>query len=191
MEFAMRSIIPLFAVALAVSAPAVATELVPVPPFRSVELRGGGDVVVVLGPVQRVTIVDGSSRFTRFRVERDGQLKIDACNAQCPQLYHVRIEIQSPRVPDLAISGGGAIAVGGGFRPQSELSVAIDGGGKIDGRAVDATAVSAAVNGGGEISVHPRATLSAAVHGGGAIHYWGNPQVTTAIAGGGHVGPGN
>ena len=187
----MRSIIPLFAVALAVSAPAVAAELVPVPPFRSVELRGGGNVAVVPGPVQRVTIVDGSSRFTRFRVERDGQLKIDTCNEQCPQSYHLRIQIQSPRVPDLAISGGGAIAVEGGFRPQSELSVAIDGGGKIDGRAVDASTVSAAVNGGGEISVRPRATLSAAVHGGGAIHYSGNPQVTTAIAGGGHVGPGN
>ena len=86
MELAMRSIIPLFAVALAVSASALATELVPVSPFRSVELRGGGNVVVVPGPVQRVTIVDGSSRFTRFRVERDGQLKIDTCNAQCPQL---------------------------------------------------------------------------------------------------------
>ncbi len=187
----MRSTIPLFALALAVSAPAVATELVPVPPFRSVELRGGGNVEVVPGPVQRVTIVDGSSRFTRFRIERDGQLKIDTCNEQCPRLYHLRIQIQSPRVPDLAISGGGAIAVQGGFRPQSQLSVAIEGGGKIYGRAVEATDVSAAVNGGGEISVHPRATLSAAVHGGGAIRYSGNPQVTTAIAGGGQVGPGN
>jgi hypothetical protein len=187
----MRSIIPLFAVALAISAPAAATELVPVPPFRSVELRGGGNVVIVPGSVQRVTILDGSTRFTRLRVERNGQLKIDRCNEQCPHFYRLRIEIQSPRVPDLAISGGGAMTVEGGFRPQSQLSVAIDGGGKIDGRALDATAVAAAVNGGGEIWVHPRATLSAAVHGGGAIHYSGAPQVTTAIAGGGHVGPGN
>jgi hypothetical protein len=185
----MRSIIPLFALAFAVSAPALATEVVPVPPFRSVELRGGGTVVVIPGPAQRVTILDGSSRFTRLRVERDGQLRIDTCNEQCPQLYRMRIEIQSPRVPDLAISGGGLISVAGGFRPQSELSVAIDGGGKIDSRALDAGDVSAAVNGGGEISVHPR-TLTAAVHGGGAIRYTGNPQVTTAIAGGGHVGPG-
>src|SRR5438270_6174746 len=107
----MRSIMPLFAVALAVSAPAVATELVPVPPFRSVELRGGGDVVVVPGSVQRVTIVDGSARFTRIRVERDGKLKIDACNEQCPHFYRLRLEIESPRVPDLAVTGGGAIAV--------------------------------------------------------------------------------
>jgi hypothetical protein len=187
----MRTIIPLFALALAVSAPALASELVPVPSFRSVELRGGGNVVLVPGAAQRVMIVEGSSRFTRMRVERDGQLRIDACNDHCPHHYHLRIEIQSPRVPDLAVSGGGAITVEGGFRPQSQLSAAVDGGGKIDSRALEASAVSAAVNGGGEISVRPRATLSAAVHGGGAIHYWGNPQVTTAIAGGGHVGPGN
>ena len=134
----MRTIIPLFAFALAVSAPALATEVVPVPSFRSVELRGGGNVVLVPGPAQRVTILEGSSRFTRLRVERDGQLTIDACNNRCPQLYHLRIEIQSPRVPDLAVSGGGAITVEGGFRPQSQLSAAIDGGGKIDGRAVEA-----------------------------------------------------
>lgn len=187
----MRTIIPLFALALAVSAPGLATELVPVPYFRSVELRGGGNVVLVPGAAQRLTILEGSTRFTRLRVERDGQLKIDTCNGPCPQHYRLRIEIRSPRVPDLAVSGGGAIAVEGGFRPQSQLSAAVDGGGKIDGRALEASAVSAAVNGGGEIAVRPRATLSAAVHGGGAIHYWGNPQVTTAIQGGGHVGPGN
>ena len=187
----MRTIMPLFALALAVSAPALATELVPVPSFRSVELRGGGNVVLVEGPAQRVTILEGSSRFTRLRVEGDSRLKIDACDDRCPQHYHLRIEIQSPRVPDLAISRGGAITVQSGFRPQSQLSAAVDGGGKIDGRALEASAVSAAVNGGGEISVRPRATLSAAVHGGGAILYSGNPQVTTAIQGGGHVGRGN
>jgi hypothetical protein len=186
----MRSIIPLFALALAISGPAFATEVVPVQPFRSVELRGGGNVVVVPGPVQRVTIIEGSTRFTGFRVGADGKLRIDTCNEDCPRFYRMRVEIQSPRVPDLAVTGGGEIAVQGGFRPQPQLSVAINGGGRIDGRSLDAADVSAAVNGGGVIAVHPRSTLSAAVHGGGAIRYSGNPQVTTAIAGGGHVGPG-
>ena len=187
----MRSIAPLFALVLAVSAPALATDVVPVAPFRSVELRGGGDVVVVPGPAQRVTILEGSTQFTRLRVEREGQLKVDTCNDRCPQHYRLRVEIQSPRVPDLAVMGGGDISVEPGFRPQSELSVAVNGGGKIDGRALEAGDVSAAVNGGGVIRIHPRASLEAAVHGGGSIHYLGNPQVTTAIAGGGHVGPGN
>src|SRR5207244_1486738 len=113
-------------------------------------------------PAQRVTILEGSTQFTRLRLEREGQLKIDTCNDRCPQHYRLRVEIQSPRVPDLGISGGGDIAVEPGFRAQSQLSVAVDGGGKIDGRAVEAGDVSAAVNGGGEIRIHPRSSLSAA-----------------------------
>jgi hypothetical protein len=183
----MRSMIPLFAAVLAVSAPALALEVVPVPSFRSVELRGGGDVLVRPGPVQRVTIVEGSTRFTRVRVGRDGRLTIDACNERCPHSYRLRVEIESPRVPDLAVAGGGVVHAAGGFAAQRDLAAAVNGGGKVDARAIDAIDVSAAVNGGGEVDVRPRSTLSAAVNGGGAIRYWGNPQVTSAVMGGGSV----
>jgi hypothetical protein len=186
----MRSLPPLFAAALIASAPALATEFVPVPPFSSVQLRGGGVVTVVPGPAQRVTIIEGSSQFTRMYVERDGQLRIDTCDQRCPPVYRLRVEIQSPSVPDLAIDGGGQINAVGGFRPQSELSAAINGGGRIDARSVEATEVSAAVNGGGELLVRPRAELSAAVNGGGHVRYWGNPVVSSAIHGGGAVSPG-
>jgi hypothetical protein len=186
----MRSILPLFALAFAASAPALATEAVPLPGFDSVELRGGGEVVIVPGAVERVTLVEGSTQFTRFRVEHGRQLKIDTCDDRCPHLYHMRVQIESPLVPDLAISGGGVMSVQGGFRAQSQLSVAINGGGKIDARSIEARDVSAAVNGGGELLVRPRSTLSAAVQGGGSIRYSGNPQVSSAIQGGGHIGPG-
>jgi hypothetical protein len=186
----MRSTLPLFALALAASAPVLATEVVPVPGFRSVELRGGGAVTIVQGASQRVTILEGSSQFTRMRVESDGQLRIDTCNERCPPVYHLRVEIQSPSVPNLAVNGGGAITTQGGFRSQSQLSAAVNGGGKIDARSLDAGSVSAAVNGGGELLVHPRSTLSAAVNGGGHVRFWGNPAVSSAIRGGGSVGPG-
>jgi hypothetical protein len=186
----MRPILPLFAAALAVSAPALATEIVPVPQFRSVELRGGGVVTVVPGPAQRVTILEGSSQFTRVRVGRDGQLRIDTCTEQCPRVYRLRVEIQSPRVPDLAVNGGGLISTTGTFRPQSQLSAAVNGGGKIDARSIEATNVSAAVNGGGDLMVRPRSVLSAAINGGGHVRYWGNPAVSSAIHGGGAVSPG-
>lgn len=182
----MRSTIPLFALALAVSAPALSTELVPVPAFRSVELRGGGNVTVVPGPAQRVTIVDGSSQYTRVRVERD-MLKIDACNGRCPSNYRLRIEIQSPHVPDLAVNGGGSIVAQPGFAPQSRLAAAVNGGGKVDSRAVQAGTVSAAVNGGGELVVSARSMLTAAVNGGGTVRYVGHPQVTSVVHGGGIV----
>jgi hypothetical protein len=183
----MRSILPLFAVAFAASAPAVASELIPVSPFRSVELRGGGQVSLVPGPVQRVILVVGSTQFTRFTADGRGKLRIDACNDRCPRNYNLQIRIESPQVPDVAIHGGGTIGAARGFAPQRQLSAAVMGGGTVDMRAVEASEVSAAVNGGGSIAVRPRARLSAAVHGGGEVTYSGNPQVSMAVAGGGDV----
>jgi hypothetical protein len=183
----MRSTLALFLLAFAVSAPAVAAELVPVSPFRSVELRGGGNVVVVPGPAQRVTIVEGSSSFTEIRVGSDGKLRIDVCNNRCPQHYRLRIEIQSPYVPDLAVAGGGAITTQAGFRPQAQLSAAVNGGGRIDARSLLATSVSASVNGGGDVTVYPRSLLSASINGGGLVRFKGNPQIASAIHGGGLV----
>jgi len=187
----MRSTVPLFALALASAAPVLATEAIPVPAFRSVELRGGGSVTVVPGPSQRVTILEGSSQFTHMRVERNGQLKINTCDQRCPAHYRLRVQVQAPGVPDLAVSGGGLINVGNGFRAQRELNAAVNGGGKIDARALDAGDVAAAVNGGGELLVRARSDLSAAVNGGGLVRYWGNPRVASAIHGGGAVSPGH
>src|SRR4029079_18762077 len=151
----MRSLVPLFTIALAAAAPALATESISVPAFRSVQLRGGGDVSLRPGPVQRVTIFEGSTSVTRFRVGRDGQLKIDVCDGNCPRNYHLRVDIQSPSAPDVAIAGGGLIRASGGFPAQRQLSAAISGGGKIDMLAVSAASVNAAVHGGGPGSGGP------------------------------------
>jgi hypothetical protein len=186
----VRSILPIFVLALAASVPAVADEIVPVPQFQGVQLRGGGEVVIVPGPAERVRILEGSSRFTHIYVDRQRTLKIDVCNENCPQLYRLRVEIQSPRVPTLAVDGGGTMSVASGFGPEREITMAVNGGGRIDTRAVDASDVTAAVNGGGELFVRAASNLTGAVHGGGTIRYWGNPQVTSAIAGGGSVRPG-
>lgn len=180
-------LLPLFAFAIALSTPAVAAETIALPGFDSVQLRGGGTVMLRHGPVQRVTLVEGSSRFTQVRVIGHGELRIEACNERCPRLYKLQVLIESPRVPDLAVSGGGSITSAAGFAPQQQLAAAVNGGGKIDVRSAPVRAVSAAVNGGGEILAQPRVTLAAAVHGGGRIRYWGNPQVSSAIMGGGSV----
>ena len=179
--------LPAAVAAVAFAAPAFGAEVVPVPQFHSVQLLGGGVVTVVPGPTERVTIVEGSSQYTRMRVEREGRLRIDTCDTRCPQMYRLRVEIQSPSVPDLAINGGGVIETKGGFRSQSSLSVAINGGGHIDARAVEASSVSAAVHGGGRILVRARSNLSAAVNGGGLVNFWGNPSLSTAVHGGGAV----
>ncbi len=185
-----RSLLPLFAISMAASAPALATEIIPLPQFDSVELRGGGSVTIAPGPAERVTILEGSSHVTRVHVERGGQLIIETCNGECPHSYRLSIEIQSPKVPGLAVAGGGRIGTSSGFEPQRQLSAAVNGGGRIDARSLDASSVSASVNGGGELLVRAHEKLAGAVNGGGHVTYWGNPQVTSAIQGGGSVRPG-
>jgi len=182
----IRSLV-LAAALIAVAAPASSAESVAVPAFNSIQLAGGGNVVVRPGPRQRVTIVSGSTSFTRFEGQDRGRLGIDTCNARCPRVYRLQLVIESPRVPDLAITGGGTITAAAGFAPQPQLSAAIRGGGVIDATRVRATGVSAAISGGGDIRVAPRSSLSAAIHGGGVIAYSGNPKVSSAVVGGGRI----
>lgn len=185
----MRSILPLLAFGLAVTVPAAAAEVVPVAAFRAVQLEGGGRVVIRPGAAQRVTIVNGSSRFTTITVKPRGKLSIEACNRACPRHYELDIVVETPRVPDLAIDGGGSIRAIPGFAAQNRITAAVHGGGVIDVQAVPANDVTAAVVGGGIISARPRNLLTAAVSGGGTIRYSGNPKVTSAINGGGAVRP--
>lgn len=183
----MSRILPLFALALAASAPALATENLSVSPFQSIELRGGGDVLVREAPVQRVTLLQGSSQYTNVRVLSRGRLSIDVCSAQCPRNYRLSVLVESPTVPVLAVDGGGKITAAQGFAGQQHLVVAVNGGGVIDTSGVAVDTASAAVNGGGEIKVRALRVLTAAVNGGGLVRYWGDPRVTTAIRGGGAV----
>ena len=186
----IRSFYPLFAFALVASVPAFATEFVPVPYFKAVDVRGGGHVTIVPG-AERVTILQGSSRFTHIYVDQHATLKIDTCNADCPHFYRLEVQVQSPHVPVLAVDGGGAINVASGFAPERHLVAAVSGGGVIDTRAVNVADVTAAVNGGGQLLVRAANALTGAVRGGGAVRYWGNPEVTSAIEGGGSISPGH
>lgn len=183
----MRSLVSLFSLAAAASAPALAVEPVPVAGFRAIELHGGGIVTIMPAPVQRVTLLEGSTQFTKVGVDSRGKLEIEACNRQCPHNYHLRIRIETPRITGLAVNGGGMMTTENGFARQGEIGVAVNGGGEIDARSIDAASIGAAVNGGGQILVRSNGTLGASVHGGGEIVYWGNPNVATSIAGGGTV----
>jgi hypothetical protein len=183
----MRHLFPLLAFAFASAAPAAAAELVPVREFRSIELQGGGTVTVRPGPVQRVTLLRGSTRVSEIKVGRNGRLEIAACKLRCPDGYRLEVLVESPRVPGLAVVGGGSISAARGFPRQPQLSAAISGGGQIDARAVAADTGSAAINGGGLISVHSQSRLSGAVNGGGVIRYWGDPQVASIVNGGGRI----
>jgi hypothetical protein len=92
----MKTTLTTFLLCTALAVPAWAQSAVPVPHFDSVELEGGGHVVIRYGDAQQVRLIQGSTEFTHFRVEEGGKLRIDACNRDCPHQYDLEIEITTP-----------------------------------------------------------------------------------------------
>lgn len=176
----------LLAIALsAIALPAAAATPVSVPRFEGISLHGGGKVTIRQGAQQKVTIVSGDASTTGFTVA-GRSLRIDACDSRCPDNYRLVVDIVTPDVEALAISGGGSMTVTG-FQPVGSLALSVSGGGGIDTRAVEARQVAASVRGGGSIRTWASKSLAASVHGGGGIVYRGEPEVATAVRGGGSV----
>lgn len=167
---------------------AQAQTAVPVAHFDSVELEGGGHVVIRHGDAQRVVLVKGSTRFTTFETGSNShKLTIKTCNRDCPEQYDLEIEITTPDIAAVAIEGGGHIESDGAFPGQHAITAAVRGGGHIDLRSINADDATAAVDGGGHIELRAEEHLTAAVNGGGHIGYTGNARVTEAVNGGGSV----
>jgi len=172
-------------VALAAAAPAGAATPVPLAKFKAISLVGGGEVHLRHGPEQKVTLLRGDLDLTRFEVKK-GNLEIRACVRSCHD-YDLAIEIVTPDIDALAITGGGTIEAEGAFPARDGLAASVRGGGVIDAEAIRARSVAASIRGGGVIETDPRETLVASVQGGGNVRYRGDPQKTVSINGGGDV----
>ena len=155
-------------------------------PFEAVSLTGGGEVIVRRGSDHRVRVLRGDPAALEIASTRRNGLTIrcrpNACQGETP-----RIEVTAPVVRALAVRGGGRIVVDRGFAPQSQVALAVHGGGEIDSSRLGADSVAASVTGGGDILASARSSLAASVRGGGLIRYLGDPTVATAIQGGGAV----
>ena len=173
-----------------VLASGAAQTVIPVEQFRSVELHGGGNVIVRHGTTQRVTILEGSLRYSRVRLAGGQRLVIDKCVQECPRNYQMQIEVITPEISAVSVSNGGTVQSRGAFPVQAAIEAGVAQGGTIDIRSIPADAVEASVDSGGRIFIHPRKTLAATVVSGGAITYWGNARVEQSIRDGGVVAKG-
>jgi len=182
----MNRIILAGAAALALAAPAAAQTPIRVGAFDSIELRGGGEVIVRYGREHRVTLTAGDPKLASIEVDRDRDLVIRPCRTSCRN-QRLRVEIVTPALNAVAIHGGGTIRTEGAFPGRGSLALAVNGGGSLDARSLRADTVAAAINGGGRIRTSPGRTLAASVHGGGAVLYSGDPRTTVSINGGGTV----
>lgn len=181
--------IALAAFTLAFAAPAFAGNVIPLAPFNSLELHGGGNVILKHGDVQRVTIIAGSTKYSTLTVT-NGKLDINACDDwwHCPAHYDLRVEIVTPQIAALSVHGGGELRSDGSFPEQKSLTISVHGGGDVDLRSMPAQSVNAEVHGGGDLKTTASHSLNASVHGGGDLTYWGNPaQLSVSTHGGGEV----
>lgn len=168
---------------------AVAAQPLSLPSFTGVGLNGSGEVRIRHGASQQVVIRRGDASISEITVERGGSLQIRTCRTFCPSGYRLEVDIVTPRIGDLAVSGSGAMIVGPGFAPTASRSIAINGSGMIDASALSASQADVAVSGSGRVRAGAMRRLQAAISGSGKIGYAGRPEVQSAISGSGWVGP--
>jgi hypothetical protein len=158
--------------------------------FSAVELRNGGDVNLVHGQSQGVTLLKGDPKESSITIGDDGRLVIDRCPARCPRGHDFEVEVVTPSLAAIAVAEGGTIQSRGDFPHQSEIGVAVSQGGTIDIRSMAVANVTASVNSGGRIFVKPEGALSAEIEQGGLITYWGAADVKSSVRYGGVVARG-
>ena len=131
--------------------------IIPLPPFRSVELRGGGDITD--RPRRRAARDDHSRQHASSRASgcaSRASWRSTRARRIARAITAFKSGSRARSVPDVAIAGGGRSApprlrpARRSFRPRSMAAA------RSMPRAVDAGEVSAAVNGGGQISVRAR-----------------------------------
>jgi hypothetical protein len=178
----MKSLFLFTAAASLLTAPAFAGQMIPVGTFNSVEASDGAHVIIRHGAAQQVTMLKGSTEFSRFEV-RDGTLHLITCEGwHCPRHYSFEVDVVMPSINAAVASDGAAIEAQGSFPAQGDLSVKATDGGDIDVRAIAAANVNAYASDGGNLKIHPRKSMQAQAKDGGNIDYWGNPTVTRLVA---------
>ena len=167
--------------------PAAAQAVVPMPPFRSVEVRNGGHAIIRYGPTQRVTVLKGDPDDAQITIASGDVLVIDKCKDKCAHRYELEVEIVTPEVARLTQAHGGWIQSRGSFPRQADLTVTVEPGGTIDIRSMSVASLTASVLQGGRILAKPLTEMVARVEQGGNITYWGDARVTQSIEHGGVI----
>ena len=186
---ALPACLMLFLATLAVAAVPVAMQpgVPSTASFSSVELRNGGKVNLIHGQSQGVTLLKGDPAQASITIRDDGRLVIDRCRTHCPRGHDFEVEVVTPALSAIAVAEGGAIQSRGNFPSWPEIGVAVSQGGTIDIRSMTVANVTASVNSGGRIFTRPATALSAKVEQGGNITYWGDAVVKSSVRGGGVV----
>lgn len=183
----IKAILPALALASLTSSAALAGQDIKVPPFKSIELHGGGNATLRHGDRQRVVLIKGDPSIAQIEVVGDGKLMLSPCRKTCWGDHELEVEVTTPSISALSVHGGGDLRAERGFPKQPSLALSVHGGGDANLRDLPADTISVSVHGGGEAQVRAERTLAAEVHGGGEVRFWGHPSVNSSVHGGGTV----
>jgi hypothetical protein len=179
---------------LAASA-AYADQLVPVGHFHSVSIEGSGHITFIPGAQQRVVLKKGDTKNTEIKIKDNGDLVFKSCAGHgwlgwmnsCPMDYELDVEITTPELSGVDISGSGKIESRPGFALQPKFAIDISGSGNIDAMNIPAGSASVSISGSGKVRVNARNSLKVDIAGSGSVVYSGHPQLSQSIAGSGSV----
>ena len=179
-----------------------------VPAFGSVDLAGSNNVTIHVGPEPSVQVYGDDNLVDRVTTHVDaGTLVIANRPGSFSTSSPMRVEVSTPSLSELTLSGSGTITVIGVERPRltvtisgsgivvasgktERLLVTVSGSGQAELGSIVATAVQAVVSGSGAIVVTATESLDASVPGSGSIVYGGNPSdVTKSVTGSGAIVP--
>jgi hypothetical protein len=192
----MKGVLVLSALASVMAASAAyADQVVPVGHFHSVSIEGFGRITLIPGAQQRVVLKKGDTKNTEIRIKDNGDLVFKSCPSHgwfgwvnaCPDNYELDVEITTPEISGVDISGSGKIESRPGFAPQPKFAIDISGSGNVDAMNIPVGGASVSISGSGKVRVNAHDKLSVDIAGSGSVIYAGHPQISQSIAGSGSV----
>src|SRR3954464_6621799 len=97
----IRTILPALALASLAPSAALAGQVIKVPPFKSIELHGGGNATLRHGDRQRVVLIKGDSAIAEIKVVGNGKLLLSPCDSDknwCWGRHELEVEVTTPVV---------------------------------------------------------------------------------------------
>lgn len=183
-----------------------ATQIRALSGFDGVELRGSNNVVIRIGPRQKVAVHADNNLLGRVTTSVEGGTLVVGDRAgRFTTKSPMYVEITAPSLGGLALSGSGNVIVGGIRSPRltvalpgsgviraagkaGRLDVALGGSGDAQLGQLVAGDVKVVIGGSGHAAVTATKSLDATVTGVGAVDYGGNPaKVTKSVTGVGAI----
>src|SRR5437773_12447378 len=103
----ITTLLPALALAALAPTAALAGQVIKVPPFKSIELHGGGNAILHHGDRQRVVLIKGDPKIAQIEVTGDGRLVLSPCRDWCWGEHTLEVEVTTPSIAAISVHGGG------------------------------------------------------------------------------------